>query len=90
MSAFNCLEVTDFLGVMRTIRLRVRGPMVKVRPFYSVPPSIKSFALFIDAMSKLKRRDSFHDTTAETIDQETIDMSKYFDKVVLIVNVASR
>ena len=41
-------------------------------------------------MSNLKRRDSFHDTTAETIDQETIDMSKYFDKVVLIVNVASR
>ena len=41
-------------------------------------------------MSKLKRRDSFHDTTAETIDQETIDMSKYFDKVVLIVNTASK
>ena len=79
---------------MRTIRLQAWfGDRWSEFEAFLLCPTFdhKSFVLYLyHAMSKLKRRDSFHDTTAETIDQETIDMSKYFDKVVLIVNVASR
>jgi hypothetical protein len=84
-------NVTDFLGVMEDNQASGSGTDGQSEAFLLCPTFDQAFALcLIHAMSKLKRRDSFHDTTAETIDQETIDMSKYFDKVVLIVNVASR